>query len=447
MDLFTAVLPWVLVASPRVDAADGGIATEPAEPLDEPARAMAIDPATSAVGRDRTAPPQALGDKVLFVNFDGAQMQFCGNNDPHDDCSTIFQGTVLPYSGDAAKRAAIVQIIRERVADFGISVTNLRPDAGDYDMGMVGDWQGENPAFAGVAPNIDCADATGGEVSFTLEASGTADGIAEIVLQEAAHTWGLEHVDDGTDLLYPTTSGVNKTFTDGCAKIVSDTMLTESSGLCNSVHTQFCDSGWQNSHAELLLVFGPSQPDTVAPTVSIVAPEDGASLAGDFPLVVAIADDQSPVVVELTVTLTSEALPEPVVVTAAYPGPDEISFPLSDLPDGTYTIAVDGLDESDNAASDSITVSVGAPAADDGASSGVAESGSGGAATGPGGSSDGGGPDDSSGTAGDGTGSDQAPTSDASGCACAHGGNVAPPAPSWLLMLCLAARRRTRARA
>ena len=187
MDLLTAVLPWVLVASPRVGLPGAAVEADAPEPIDGAAHAIAIDPAMPAAGRDRTAVPQALGDKVLFVNFDGAMMQFCGNNDPHDNCSTIFQGMVLPYSGDAAKRAAIVQIIRERVADFGITVTNLRPEAGDYDMGMVGDWQGENPAFAGVAPNIDCGDGSGGEVSFTLEASGTADGIAEIVLQEAAH--------------------------------------------------------------------------------------------------------------------------------------------------------------------------------------------------------------------------------------------------------------------
>ncbi|MBX7082181.1 MAG: hypothetical protein K1X88_23435 [Nannocystaceae bacterium] len=446
MDLLTAVLPWVLVASPRVGLPGAAVEADAPEPIDGAAHAIAIDPAMPAAGRDRTAVPQALGDKVLFVNFDGAMMQFCGNNDPHDNCSTIFQGMVLPYSGDAAKRAAIVQIIRERVADFGITVTNLRPEAGDYDMGMVGDWQGENPAFAGVAPNIDCGDGSGGEVSFTLEASGTADGIAEIVLQEAAHTWGLEHVNDGTDLLYPTTSGVNKTFVDACAKIVSDTMLTESGGLCNGIHTQFCDSGWQNSHAELLLVFGPSQPDTVAPTVSIVSPQDGATLPADFPLVIAIADDQSPVVVDLTVTLTSDALAEPVVVTAAYPGPDEISFPLSDLPEGTYTIAVDGLDESDNAAGDSITVSVGTPAGDSGSSGAAGDSGSSGAATAAGGSSDDGGA--AEGTAGeaDSSGPGHSPTSDASGCACAHG-NVASPTPSWLLLLLLTPLRRRRGRA
>ena len=55
-------------------------------------------------GGGRNAPH--LGDKVLFVNFDGGQMNgFCGN-DPVDNCSDIYGGVVLPYSGDAAKRAA-----------------------------------------------------------------------------------------------------------------------------------------------------------------------------------------------------------------------------------------------------------------------------------------------------------------------------------------------------
>lgn len=333
------------------------------------------------------APPLRLGAKILYVNFDGGDMNDCGNDDPQGDCSTIFDGNVLPYSGDAAKRASVIQVIRSRVEDFGITVTDLRPEAGDYDMEMVGNWQGEMPGFAGIAPNIDCFDSSGGEVSFTLESSGTADGIAEIVLQEAAHTWGLEHVNEGTDLLYPTTSGSNKTFVDECHKIVSDTQLNESNGYCNQVHTEFCDSGWQNSYRELLFVFGESIADTIAPTVVITSPADGDTVESSFQLVVDIADDQSPVVVEMTITISGGALPGPVTDGGAYAGPDAVPFPIDGLPDGEYTLRVEGLDESGNPASDEITVTV-QSASTDGTSTSATE---------PEGSS--GGPVDPSGTA------------------------------------------------
>jgi MYXO-CTERM domain-containing protein len=395
-------------------------AGEPSEPLGSlatlGARPLGPTPGPSAAGLVATERPQRLGSKILYVNFDGAQMGWCGgSNDPHDNCSTIFQGTVLPFSGDAVKRASIIQVIRKRVADFGITVTDQRPSSGDYDMEMVGDWQGQNPDFAGVAPNIDCYDSTGGETSFTLEASGSADGTAEIVLQELAHTWGLEHVDETQDLLYPTTEGTNKTFRDECHKIVADVQLSETDGYCNSVHTQFCDYGWQNSYQELLYVFGESVPDTQPPGVTIVAPEDGATIdGGNVDLVISLQDDQSPAVITTEIVLQSDTLATPVEAGGAYAAPGELTFPITDLPDGTYSLRVDVTDESENPATDAITFTVvGNPA------EGEDESGSGDAGSGDAGSGD----DASSGDAADGSGG----TGDAGADG---GGGVVEPQPT-----------------
>jgi hypothetical protein len=397
-----------------------------------------------------TQPPERLGEKILFINFDGADMNACGNNNPQNDCSTIFGGVVLPYSGNAAQRAAVIQIIRERVFDFGITVTDQRPAQGDYDMEMVGNWQGQDPGFAGVAPNIDCFDNDGGEVSFTLESSATADGIAEIVLQEAAHTWGLEHVNDNGDLLYPTTSGTNKVFVDDCKKIVSDTQLNESNGFCNQVHTQFCNPGWQNSYQELLLVFGESVPDTIAPTLTITEPADGAELGSSFDFVIAIADDQSPVVVDLTITVDGEAIGGPQSDDGAYAGPGEVRFPIDGLPAGAYTLSVEGTDESGNPASDSVMVVVVDAAADGGAeTTGAPGDTSGGPSvdtTGGGADDDASDPEDDGGsdTAADGsTGSTGAVDSSESGCACAS--DRVPASRLWWLLAALPwIRRRQR---
>ncbi|HWB81864.1 MAG TPA: hypothetical protein VG755_43175, partial [Nannocystaceae bacterium] len=382
MLLLLAALPVIAAATPPLDA----VAVE--EAIDDPAFAIAIDPPQLPAPKNvaGTVPPQRLGAKILYVNFDGADMNGNCGNDPHNDCSQIFQGVVLPYSGDEAKRASVIQVIRSRVEDFGITVTNLRPDNGDYDMEMVGNWQGESPGFAGIAPNIDCFDSDGGEVSFTLESAQTADGIAEIVLQEAAHTWGLEHVNVQTDLLYPTTSGSNKTFNDDCGKIVSDTMLNESNGYCNNVHTNFCDSGWQNSYQELLLVFGESTPDTVAPSVEILEPADGSTNEGTFQLVVHIADDQSPVVADTAITLDSPALDMPAEFMGAYAGPADLEFPIQGLPDGEYTVHVAISDESANPAEDQITFTVMHAAAD--TSGGPSDGTTDGSATSPSDSSD-----------------------------------------------------------
>jgi hypothetical protein len=151
-------------------------------------------------------PPLPAEGWTVFTNFDGANMNSCGwgNNQPQDNCSTIFDGTVLPYSGNAAQRAAVVQVIRNDFRDFNIHVTDVRPSSGDYDMEMIGDWMpAPQGGFAGVAPSLDCFNGEGGEVSFTLDYTGSASGIAKAVLQEIAHTWGMEHVDSKGDLLYP----------------------------------------------------------------------------------------------------------------------------------------------------------------------------------------------------------------------------------------------------
>jgi MYXO-CTERM domain-containing protein len=422
-------------------------AGEPLEPLDTATGARPIGPALppSPAGLTATQRPQQLGAKILYVNFEGADMNGCGgSNDPHNDCSTIFQGQVLPYSGDAVDRASVIQVIRKRLGDYGISVTDQRPASGDYDMEMVGNWQGVTPGFAGVAPNIDCFDATGGETSFTLEASASADGIAEIVLQELAHTWGLEHVDEQQDLLYPTTQGTNKTFQDECHKIVSDTDLNETNGYCNEIHTEFCDFGWQNSHQELLYLFGEAVPDTQPPGVTIVAPADGAIIeGGSFELVVALVDDQSPAVIATDIRLESDALPEAVEAGGSYAAPGELAFPIADLPDGTYSLRVDVHDESDNPAADEITFTVvGNPVGTDDTGSDDAGSGdAGGSDDGEatGGSGDAGPADDGSGDAGPGDeGStdasagvvDPQPTS-AEGCDC----RTDRSRPSFAIML------------
>jgi MYXO-CTERM domain-containing protein len=354
--MFCAAALLSLASTPAFAAADG-----PLQALDTPEGAVAIDPAQNPpASLDQPRDPQLLGDKIMFVNFDGGEMNGCGNNDPAGNCSTIFGGTVMPYTGDAAKRATVIQIIRKRTEDFGITVTDTRPAAGDYDMEMVGDWSGvDNPGFAGVAPSIDCWDQRGGETSFTLEAAGTSDGMAEIVLQEIAHTWGLEHIDDPSDLLYPTTEGQNKVFRDECLKIVYNTDLDPSSGQCNTMHSQFCSSGFQNSYQELLTLFGPAIPDTQAPLIEIIAPLDGDTIeGGNATMVVHVEDNLQPVIIYATITLDGTGLDAPIPTDGAYAGPADLEFPVSGLPDGEYTITIDATDEYDNPASDQVSFTV-----------------------------------------------------------------------------------------
>ncbi len=356
-------LPTLLLlsASPATHAGLDPLDTpEGALPMQPPPGTFPQLPSTDAL--DGPSHPMALGDKILYVNFDGAQMNGC-NSGPQNNCSNLFFGTVLPYSGDAAQRASVIQIVRTRLNDFGITVTDTRPGSGDYDMEMVGDWAGvNNPGFAGVAPGpVDCFDNRGGEVSFTLDGAGSSDGVSEIILQEVAHTWGLEHIDDQGDLLYPTTQGQNKIFKDECLTIVTlnDNGTTSPTGAtCNQMHTNFCSSNSQNSYQEMLALFGPGIPDTIAPTILILEPAQGATIEGTVNLKVSFEDNQSPIIINSTITIQSDSLNGPVESDGAYAGPSVLDFPITDLPGGEYTITIDARDEDDNPSSDSVSFTV-----------------------------------------------------------------------------------------
>ena len=300
-------------------------------------------------------PPEKAQAWVVYTNFDGGEMNWCGwgNNSPQNNCSTIMQDTVLPYSGDAGQRAAIVQIVRKDFADFNVKVTDQRPQGIDYDMEMVGDWQpAPQGGFAGVAPSLDCWNENGGEVSFTLDYTGSSNGIAKAMLQELAHTWGLEHVDSKGDLLYPTTESVlDPTFKDVCHQIVqldNQGNTVPDGCVCCNQHSLFCGANQQNSYRELLEIFGPSVPDLTGPTLAITAPAEGAEVDPDFDLTIDAIDNNSPQLLGITIDFAG-----PSAFTSDksfWASPAELSFPVTGVLPGAYTVTVTAQDEDKNEA-------------------------------------------------------------------------------------------------
>jgi len=226
---------------------------------------------------EETRPRAAGSGEILFINFDGAVLQTGCGNDPHYDCSTLaglFDGYVGPFGGNYATRVNILQETRRDLADFDVTTVIERPpDDVDYTMVFYGDLGDQT--FAGIAPYIDCEDGRGSDVSFTQGFVNGGTG-STVILQEAAHTWGLEHIDAPFDILNPFATN-SQSFQDECFKIVANTDLESTSGSCNQIHQQFCETGWQNSYREMLLLFGPSSPDVEAPTLTITSPEDGST--------------------------------------------------------------------------------------------------------------------------------------------------------------------------
>lgn len=262
----------------------------PAQPTATPSLGTAPTP----IG----ASPRQTTPELLYINFDGAVLQRGCGNDPHYDCSSLaetFDGYVGPYTGNVTQRMSILQATRKAVADFGVRVVTQRPPEDvDYTMVIYGDLGPQD--FAGVAPYIDCEDLNLGDTSFTQAFTASNTG-STVILQEAAHTWGLEHVDSEVDVMNPfKAAGLTQSFVDDCLPIVANTSLERTPGSCNQIHTQFCDAGFQNSYREMLLLFGPHVPDVEPPEFELVYPPDESTfvLPTTFILRGAIEDELHP---------------------------------------------------------------------------------------------------------------------------------------------------------
>ncbi|MEZ4452068.1 MAG: MYXO-CTERM sorting domain-containing protein [Nannocystaceae bacterium] len=325
------IAPWL--AAVALSAALPDAATDPP---------LAWTPAVPVAHGDVL--PRSVGQPgTLYVNFDGAVLQDGCGNDAHRDCSALgnlFDGYVGPFDGTDVQRVAILQAARKDVADFGIRIVTKRPpDEDEYTMilyGALGDQE-----FAGIAPYIDCGDLWPSDTAFA-NAYSTSNTGSTVILQEAAHTWGLEHVDAPFDNMHPFKTGGSQSFTDECQKIVSNTDLDSYGGACNAVHQRFCERGYQNSWQELRYLFGPPVPDTSPPTLTITNPEDGAEFAlpVTIPLTGVIDDDLDPQAYTITVLKDGAKVFEDEGLSLA--------LLMNDPPAGEYDLTVQVTDEAGN---------------------------------------------------------------------------------------------------
>lgn len=378
---------------------------------------------------------------VVFVNFDGATLT--GGSDDSRNNRTGLPALVGAFAayGEGAKRDATLQAVREDWAAYNILIVDERPAGGDYTMNMTGPTNPYGGNILGVAP-LDCNDAsTHNNITYAFHSvndSHSASTQATTVSQEVAHSYGLEHVNNGSDIMNPSNVGGDPSFLDQCIAIVPH---PEFGILCTDQHIASCgSSSQQNSHAELLSLFGPAIADDAPPDVEIVSPSDGANVqAGEsFSIDVEATDDGSVAEVELFVDGVAEA-------SRTSP---PWSFAVEGAPVGEYEFYVSAVDLAGNEAmSNVVTVSVTATGeAPDGGDTDDGETGSGSDDSGPPTDDDGTDAEDSAG--GDGGTEGALPpgfggaVEDSGGCACNSGGAPTGTAAMLLLLGFVSTRRR-----
>lgn len=197
---------------------------------------------------------------------------------------------------------------------------------------------------------------------------------------------GLEGKEDATDAMHypPDYTMPVYTFTDECgpisAQLRGEDKMTAIPLECTSLDHVGCDSGEQNSHADLLENLGPNAADSDAPVIAISSPADGDVIAEGGAINVAATVEEASNFAAVRITIASPAL-EGLEEANIFGG--EISFCTTDicdvnfldgepfktadsawgtgditgLPGGEYTITLEGSDYYGNEA-DPVVVTI-----------------------------------------------------------------------------------------
>lgn len=320
---------------------------------------------------------------ILYLAMDGITLRpKCNGFHPQVanaalNCSPLVsKETQFPKPpGGENTKAVVLQKLQNYYEPYNLVITTNRPpDYLPYTMAVIGGTSqnaGQSNGVCGIA-NVACDGAKRNHVSLSFPDS-CVGVTAEVAAQETAHNWGLEHTDVQQDLMYPFVAG-GSSFRDDCMDISHAT----GSGVtqCTYVHELYCPEGQgeqQNSHTELLGVFGAREADTVAPEILSVSPADGTvfTVGESFLVSADITDDKNMVGVKWS---WIEGVPPDFVDTGysrctndvcndKYPAWRAVDDPwdfiqVTKPPAGTYSFKVEVMDAYGNADSETLTVTV-----------------------------------------------------------------------------------------
>ncbi len=293
--------------------------------------------------------PSSPHAQTLYIDFDGASLR-PGSDGRLEQMSCI--DGVFEFPGLDAGQAfveATVERVRQHLEPFDVTVVwEERPDPSlPYTTVLVGgapEQLGFDESTQGYACQVDCGNRVSGELVLVFE-NNSEQALANTIVHEAAHAWGLDHVVDNASLMSPFSPVDEATLLDRCVEISEAT----SSPVCIEEHETFCPPGQQNERAEMMARFGERRTDTQAPTLlglpdDVVGVEPGQPFALNFD----VEDDSGNPGVELRV-------PGLDVRRTLDPSAPEYEVYL---PQGEHTLELRAIDHAGNERVEAITVLV-----------------------------------------------------------------------------------------
>jgi hypothetical protein len=315
------------------------------EPPESPAwRATPIvPPAHDGLDLQNRVPATAAGHaqaNVFFLNYDGVTLQQ-GQQDNSATNTTVFgqfAATYQPY-GAGNKKAASLQAVKADWAKYDVTITDVRPEGGLYTMCVNSPTNVIGQGVLGVAP-LDCNDNMAANIVLAFHSANdqfSAATQATTMSQEIAHAYGLEHVNQPDDIMNPYNAGGDPSFLDQCLTLDGGGNPIQ----CGAQHNQFCNSGSQNSHQELLWLFGTSVPDNSPPSVAITNPKNGDQFVAPATITIAAEANDNIGVAEVNLYVDGQNQGAPDS-TPPYQWADAV------FPEGTYCVAAEATDDEPN---------------------------------------------------------------------------------------------------
>ncbi len=228
--------------------------------------------------------------KVIYLNKNGVTLS-PGNNDSRTNKSTIATQTttIQPWAVSPAIWATTVTCMKDLFAGFDVTVTDTDPGQTPHIEAVFGGSPGQFGMpnnVAGVSPFTSDCSIIENSIVFTFTNVIPADArlACEIMAQEVAHSYGLDHELLASDpMTYLQYTG-NRTFKNQAASCGED--VARPCGINGST----CRAN-QNSAALLTERLGSKSGDTTPPTSQITSPAPSAIVPPGFNIYVNAADN------------------------------------------------------------------------------------------------------------------------------------------------------------
>jgi len=296
------------------------------------------------------APAAAQAHYIVYLNRRGGTYSPGGNDARINKSSIARQVVSVPaFGGSEGGWSQVMSCVTQVFAPFDIEITDTDPGSQPHIEAVVGgspDVLGLDPTVGGVSPfTPSCGVITNSIVYiFSDIYRDDYETVCEVVAQEVAHSFGLDHEYLPSDpMTYLDYNGL-KTFQDvttPCGEFGPRPCGLPNAPVCRQT---------QNSFQLLRERVGIGDPP---PKVAIASPANGATVPPDFTLSASATDDQGITKAELYVDgqLLDTVTDAPYLLT------------VSGLVEGAHQIAVRAYDaKNTGSATINVTVQLGAPA-------------------------------------------------------------------------------------